>query len=216
MRSLAATYLASLPATGHVEEWRDVGIDPPPGIEDHVVRAGIEPRANTVLVFAGDMDWSREEALKLNVAGEMLGIRLRERVREELGGTYSIGVNASGSSLPDAEYLAYAIFGSDPSRTEELFGEVLEEVQWLREGGEQEYLDKVKEILRTAREEDLRENGFWLGQIRAATQRGESFTEIVGFDELLDALTLEDIATVAQRYFLDDRYVRVVLLPEEG
>ena len=216
LRSLAATYLASLPATGRVEEWRDVGIDPPAGIEDHVVRAGIEPRANTVLVFAGDMDWSREEALKLNVAGEMLGIRLRERVREELGGTYSIGVNASGSSLPDAEYLAYAIFGSDPSRTEELFGEVLEEVQWLREGGEQEYLDKVKEILRTAREEDLRENGFWLGQIRAATQRGESFTEIVGFDELLDALTLEDIATVAQRYFLDDRYVRVVLLPEEG
>ena len=215
LRSLAATYLASLPTAGRVEEWRDVGIDPPLGIEDHVVRAGIEPRANTVLLFAGDMDWSRLEALKLNVAGEMLGIRLRERVREELGGTYSISVQASGSRLPDAEYLGYAIFGSDPSRTEELFGEVFEEVKWLREGGEQEYLDKVKEILRTSREEDLRENGFWLGQIRAAAQRGESFTEIVAFDELLDALTLEDIATVAQRYFLDDRYVRVVLLPEE-
>ena len=215
LRSLAATYLASLPAGGRVEEWRDVGIDPPMGIEDHIVRAGIEPRANTVLLFAGDMDWSREEALKLNVAGEMLGIRLRERVREELGGTYSISVRASGSSLPDAEYLGYAIFGSDPSRTEELFGEVFEEVKWLREGGEQEYLDKVKEILRTSREEDLRENGFWLGQIRAAAQRGEEFTEIVGFDELLDALTLEDIAAAAQRYFTDDRYVRVVLLPEE-
>ena len=215
LRSLAATYLASLPTTGRVEEWRDVGIDPPPGIEDHVVRAGIEPRSNTVLLFAGDMDWSRLEALKLNVAGEMLGIRLRERVREELGGTYSISVSAGGSSLPDAEYLGYVIFGSDPSRTEELFGEVFEEVKWLREGGEQEYLDKVKEILRTAREEDLRENGFWLGQIRAAAQRGESFAEIVRFDQLLDDLTLEDIAVVARRYFPDDRYVRVVLRPEE-
>ena len=215
LRSLTATYLASLPTTGRVEEWRDVGIDPPMGIEDHVVRAGIEPRANTVLMFAGDMDWSRQEALKLNVAGEMLGIRLRERVREELGGTYSIGVRAGGSSLPDSEYLVSVIFGSDPSRTEELFGEVFEEVKWLREGGEQEYLDKVKEILRTSREEGLRENGFWLDQIRAAVQQGESFTEIVGFDELLDALTLEDISAVAQRYFIGDRYVRVVLLPEE-
>ena len=145
----------------------------------------------------------------------MLGIRLRERVREELGGTYGIWVDAGGSRLPDGEYLISVIFGSHPSRTEELFAEVFEEVKWLREGGEQEYLDKVKEIFRISREEDLRENGFWLGQIRAAVQRDESFTEIVGFDESLDALTLDDIAAVAQRYFIDNRYVRVVLLPEE-
>ena len=215
LRSLTATYLASLPTVGRAEQWRDVGIDPPMGIEDHVVRSGIEPRANTVLLFAGDMEWSRQEALKIEVAGEMLGIRLRERVREELGGTYSIGVNASGSSLPDAEYLIYTIFGSDPARTEELFGEVFEEIEWLRAGGEQEYLDKAKELLRTSREEDLRENGFWLNQIRFAVQRGESFEEITNFDALLDGFTLDDIATVAQRYLTDDRYVRVVLLPEE-
>ena len=214
LRSLTAAYLASLPATGRAEDWRDVGIDPPMGIEDHVVRSGIEPRANTVLLFAGDMEWSRREALRLNVAGEALGIRLRERVREELGGTYSIGVQGRGSSLPDDEYLVYVIFGSDPSRTEELFGEVLEEVEWLRAGGEQEYLDKVKEQLRTSRAEQLRENGFWLSQIRATVQRGEPFAAIVGFDELLDELTLEDIAAVGQRYLTEDRYMRVVLLPE--
>ena len=215
LRSLTETYLASLPTTGRAEQWVDHGIDPPVGIEDHVVRSGIEPRSNTVVVYAGDMEWSRQEALTLNVAGEMLGIRLRERVREELGGTYSIGVNAGGSSLPDEEYLVSIIFGSDPSRTEELFGEVLDEVEWLRMGGEQEDLDTVKELLRTSRQEDLRNNGFWLNQIRAAAQRGESFSEIVGFDELLDALTLEDIQAVAQRYFTTDSYIRVVLFPEE-
>ena len=59
-------------------------------------------------------------------------------------------------------------------------------------------------------------NGFWLNQIRAAAQRGEPFEAIVGFDELLDAVTLNDIAAVARRYFTDDRYIRVVLKPEEG
>ena len=77
-----------------------------PALEDHVVRSGTEPRSNTVLVFAGDMEWSRQENLALDVAGEVLGIRLRERVREQLGGTYSIRVSAGGSSLPDHEYLA--------------------------------------------------------------------------------------------------------------
>ena len=213
---MTATYLASLPNTGRAEQWRDVEIDPPMELEDHVVHSGLEPRSRTVLVFAGDMEWSREEALTLTVAGEMLGIRLRERVREELGGTYSISVNADDSSLPDPEYLVSIIFGSDPSRAEELLDEVMEEVDWLRTGGEQKYLDTVKELLRTSREEQLRDNGFWLNQIQSAVQQGESFTPIVGFDELLEALTLEQVAAAAQRYLTGDRYVRVVLLPEEG
>ena len=217
LRSLTATYLASLPTTGRAEQWRDVGIDPPVGLEDHVVRSGIEPRSTTVLVFAGDMEWSRREALTLAVMGEMLGIRLRERVREELGGTYSIGVNANNSRLlPDPEYQVSIIFGSDPSSVEELLEVVVVELDWLWEGGEQKYLDTVKEILRSSREERLRENGFWLNQVRTAMQRDEPFTEIGRFDEWLEALTLEDVVAAARRYLTDDRYVRVVLFPEDG
>ena len=215
LRSLTTTYLAGLPTTGRAEQWRDVGIDPPAGIVDRVVRSGIEPRSATVWVFAGEAEWTREEALALEVAGEMLGIRLRERVREDLGGTYSIQVSARASWLPDHEYQVAIIFGSDPDRVEELAEEVEVELAWLRDGGEQDYLDTVKELLRTAREEDLRDNGFWLDQIRALTQRGESLTEIGRFDERLEALTLEQVVAAAQRYLPTDRYVRVVLLPEE-
>ena len=216
LRSLTATYLAGLPTTGRAEQWRDVGIDPPTGLEDHTVRSGIEPRSTTALVFAGDMEWSRQEALTLTAAAEMLQIRLRERLREELGGTYSVGVNGRSRLLPDPEYQISIFFGSDPARAEELLEEVAEELDWLRDGGEQEYLDTVKELLRTPRQEQLRDNGFWLNQIQAAMQRGESFTAISGFDEWLEALTLEQVAAAARRYLTDDRYVRVVLLPEEG
>ena len=93
---------------------------------------------------------------------------------------------------------------------------MLAEVEWLRDGGEQSYLDTAKELLSTPRQEQLRDNGFWLNQIQTVTQRGESFTEINRFDELLEALTLEQVAAAAQRYFTGDRYVRVVLLPEDG
>ena len=119
-------------------------------------------------------------------------------------------------SLPDPEYLVYIVFGSDPSRAQELRDEVLAEVEWLRDGGEQSYLDTAKELLSTPRQEQLRDNGFWLNQIQTVTQRGESFEEINRFDERLDALTLEQVADAARRYLTSDRYVRVVLLPEEG
>ena len=216
LRSLTTAYLAALPTAGRAEQWQDHGVDPPAGLEEHVVRSGVEPRSQTLLVYAGDMDWSRQEALTLDVAGEILGIRLRERVREALGGTYSINVYTSGTEpLPDPEYQVYVLFGSDPERVEELLGEVFDQIDWLQMGGEQKYLDTAKELFRTSRQERLRENGFWLTQIRTAARRGESFDEILGFDDWLEALTLEQVAAAAERYLTDDRYVRVVLLPEE-
>lgn len=215
LKSLTATYLASLPTTGRAEQWRDVGVVRPPGIEDHEVRSGIEPRSNTLLVFAGEAEWGRGNALALDVAGDILGIRLRERVREQLGGTYSISTYTRSSALPAPNYLAYVFFGSDPDRVDELFEEVMVEVNWIHEGGEQSYLDTVKEQFRTGRKEDLRDNGFWLNQIRAAAQRSEPFANILGFEDSLEALTLEDVAAAAELYFTPERYVRVVLFPEE-
>ena len=216
LRSLTENYLAALPSAGRAEQWQDHGVDPPPGIVDEVVRSGLEPRSQTLLVYAGDLEWSRREALTIDVAGEVLGIRLRERVREALGGTYSINVNTAGTqTLPDQEYQIYVLFGSDPDRVEELLGEVFDQIDWLQMGGEQKYLDTAKELFRTNREEDLRENNFWLNQIRVAARRGESFDQILAYDDLLDAITLEDVAAVAERYLIDDRYVRILLLPEE-
>jgi zinc protease len=216
LRSLSETYLASLPTTGRSEQWVDVGVDPPATLEDHVVRIGIEPRSRTTMVFAGDMEWSRQESLRLAVAAEMLTIRLRERLREELGGTYFAFASARASLFPDPEYRISIAFASDPARADELLTEVFEELAWLRDGGDQEYLDTAKELLRTPRAEQLRENGFWLGQIQSSVQRNQDFAGILDFEDRLDALTLEEVVGVAQRYLTEDRYVRVLLLPEGG
>ena len=215
LRELTTTYLASLPAAGRVEEWRDVGVDPPLGIEDVVVRSGIEPRSLTVWAFVGEAEWAGNDAMALHVASEMLATRLRERVREQLGGAYSISASGGAVLLPDQEYRLQIVFGSDPARVDELLAEVAVELDWLRAGGEQRYLDTVKEQMRTSREEQLRDNGFWLGQLRSLLERDFPLSSVNEFETTLEGITLDDIAEVAQRYLPVDRYVRVVLLPEE-
>ena len=215
LRLLTETYLASLPTAERAESWRDVGIDPPAERVERVVHSGIEQRSTTALAFAGEMEWSPREAVTLAALGEIAGIRLRERVREALGGTYHISVDTVARKLPDPEYEISIVFGSDPDRADELLEEVLAELTWLHSGGEQRYLDAARELLRTAREEQVRDNGFWLGEIETALQQGEPLAEIIRFDEWLEALTLEQIAAAAQRYLPTDRYIRVVLLPED-
>ena len=87
---------------------------------------------------------------------------------------------------------------------------------WVGDGVDQSYLDKAKELLRAAREEQLRRNGFWLAQIKRVVERGEEFRVIPDFERRLDALTLEQVTAAAQRYLRRDRYVRVVLRPEDA
>ena len=215
LRSLTTTYLAGLPTSGRIEQWKDLDVDPPEGVIDEVVYSGIEPRSRTVWVFTGDAEWSNSDVLALNVAGEMLTTRLRERLREALGGTYFVQVSTRARRLPDEEYQVAIIYGSDPDRVDELVGEVATEIDWLKNGGEQSYLDTVKEQLRTSREEQVRDNGFWLNQIVSITQLGDSLEEITTFDKRLDALTLEQVAAAAERYLIDDQFVRVILLPEQ-
>ena len=216
LRTLASNYLAALPAAGRQEQWQDLNVDPPPEVVDLAVHKGIEPRSRTRLVFAGEMDWSRPEAMAMVALKEMLQVKVRERIEMELGSTYSIHVGASASLLPDPEYRVFVDFGSDPARADELLEEVFGSIDWLVGGGEQEYLDKAKELIRAAREEQLRRNGFWLGQIEAVVERGEDFSVVAGFDERLDGLTLDQVVDAATRYLSRDRYVRVVLLPEES
>lgn len=215
LRSLTETYLASLPVSGRAEEWRDPNIDPPATLEDEAVYFGIEPRSTTILIFAGDLEWNREEAMAIALMGEILQIRLREEIREELGGTYGVSVSASTSSIPDSEYQIYAYFGSDPDRVEELFAAIQRELTWLIDGGEQKYLDTAKELFRSSREERVEENSFWLGQMSAVLQHDDSFDVINQYYDRLDAVTLEQVSAAAERYLTFDRYIRVVLYPKE-
>ena len=215
LRALTETYLASLPVSGRAEQWQDPNIDPPSGLIDEEIYFGIEPRSTTILIFAGDLEWDRQEALIIALMGEILQIRLREEIREELGGTYGVSVSASTSSIPDSEYQVYAYFGSDPDRVEELFAAIQRELNWLIDGGEQKYLDTSKELFRSSREEQVEENSFWLGQIRSVLQRGEDFAVINSYLDRLDAVTLDQVSAAAERYLTLDRYIRVVLFPKE-
>jgi zinc protease len=215
LRSLTETYLASLPTSGRTEQWSDPNIDPPATLEDHEVYFGIEPRSTTILIFAGDFDWSLEESLAVALMGEILQIRLREEIREELGGTYGVSVSASTSSIPDSEYQIYAYFGSDPDRVEELFAAIQRELNWLIDGGEQKYLDTAKELFRSSREEQVEENSFWLSQVGTLRQRGLPLDTINSYLDRLDAVTLEEVSAAAERYLTLDQYIRVVLFPQE-
>ena len=215
LKPLVAKWLGSLPSNGRHETWRDTGIRPPTGIVRRVVKKGAEPKARTALIFTGPFDYTRKNRYQLSALAELLNIKLRETLRENMGGTYGVSVSPSASREPYAAYRFTIGFGSAPERLEDLTTAALAQIDSVKKfGATPEYLNKVKEAAFRAREVALKQNNYWLAQISTFDQNGWSLSEIPDGDKLIAALTSEDLKQAAIKYLRTDNYVRVSLYPE--
>ena len=135
IRHHVKTYLGGLPATRRNETWRDVGIRPPRGVIEKTVHKGLEPKSSNRIVFTGPFEWSRKNSYNLGAAVDVLRIRLREVLREEMGGTYGVGVGASTSRYPEQRYSIRISFGCAPDSVEQLTRAVFAQIDSLKQFG---------------------------------------------------------------------------------
>jgi zinc protease len=215
MRPLVETWLASLPSTGGEESWSDPGIRYAEGFQSAVLYAGTEPKASVSIDFMGDFSFSRDTAYQMGAAAQSLEQILRTRLREELGGTYSVSVQSATGRIPNEDYGFTISFGCDPERVDELKAVVYAEIERLK--NEKVPAEEVASII----EMDLREletnrqrNGYWLHMLQSYHQRGEDPLMHLSINERFQSLTAEQIQQVFIQYFNLDRRVETVLMPE--
>lgn len=214
LRPLVEQYIGSLPETDRVDTPRDVGVRAPPGRVERIVRAGVEPKSSTAMVFTSDFEFTPQNRLALGAVDAVLTMRLRDRLREALGATYGVSVGAAASKIPRQEASLSIRFGSAPERAEELVQAVLAEIDSLRAGGPTaDELAKVKETMLRERETNLRENRYWLERLENALQLGEDPRGILGAEAAVQGLTAEQVREAARRWIDPNRFVRVSLLP---
>ena len=93
---------------------------------------------------------------------------------------------------------------------------IFEQIDSLKTVGTTDlYVDKVKEMRKRQRETDLKENSFWVGSLESLDFNGTDPRLLIQYPALVDSLTGEAVQQAAQKYFNMERYVRVVLYPEE-
>jgi zinc protease len=215
MRPLVERYIASLPSIGREESWRDVGPESPRGIIEKSVYKGMEPQSQSIFIFTGAFEDSRENRNDFSAMNTVLQTKLRERVREELGGTYGINVMGSNTWRPEGEFSIAIQFGSDPLRVEELKGVIFQEIRNLQNlGPDPEDLANAIEARRRSRETNLESNGYWATQLAHMYRAGQDLSYFWGFEASLDRVTPETVKAAAQLYFDLENYVQVTLYPE--
>ena len=216
MRPLVERYVASLPATGRKESWRDLGVTPPPGIVVRRVEKGLEPQGQSAVVFTGEFENTRVERNAIRAMASILQTRLRETLREDLGGTYSVGVSASYERIPRSEFSVSVNFGSAPDRSDALVERVFAEITRFQANGPtaQELSDAIEALVR-AFEENMEQNSFLVSQLYFRYRDGQDVAGLFSARDDYRKLTAAEVHAAAKKYLPQERYVKVQLFPEK-
>ncbi len=180
------------------------------------VRKGREDSSQTVMSFFADTGLNELEMHRLRAASSLLSIRLRDILREELGGTYGVSVNYQNAS-PQREYGAVVVqFGSAPDNVEKLTSAVTAEIARLKDAGPSpQDLASVQELERRDLETATRQNQYWVGSLQTTHLLGWDPTTITRRAERTEKLTITALHEMYRKYFPLDRYTVVTLKPEK-
>jgi len=216
MKPLVERYLATLPATHRKETWKDSGIKPPTGVIEKRVDKGLEPKSRSAVLFTGPFDYTQENRVAIRAMADVLEVRLRELIREDLGGTYSVSADANYSKYPRAEYVVQIGFGSNPDRTEDLLKAVLKEIEAFKANGPtpKQVADVTETFLRD-QETNMKQNGYLLGQVALRYEYNEDLTSLFNMADYYRKIDAASIKSAAQKYLNTANMVKVTLFPEK-
>jgi zinc protease len=215
LKSLCETYLASLPGTNQTSTFRDVGLRPVKGVVKKEVFRGKEQKSFIAMQFTGETEFSENEQLKMNMLVELMNIKLIEKLREDLGGMYSGGMNGSLSKYPYSNYTIGSSVPCGPENVEKLVSATWEEINKVKAGPAEADLNKVKEAMKKTYQESLKDNAYWRSRLQQCVELGFDPANILTLEKRLDALTTKDIQAAAQKFFNEKNYLQVVLYPEK-
>ncbi len=209
-------WLGSLPTTGpRRTAFRDMGVRFPSGVQRAVVTKGKEPASQTAMSFFADTGLNELEMHRVRAASTLLSMRLRDILREQLGGTYGVSVNY-GNIAPQKGYgMVTVSFGSAPDRVDGLQQAVVAEITRLqKDGPSADDLQKVQELERRDLETSARQNAYWLGSLQTVHSLGWDASTIARRLERTNALSVPILHETLKKYLPLDRYVVVTLRPE--
>ncbi len=215
IKPLVETYLGGLPNTFKRENWKDRNVDYFRGMHSNTLRMGLEPKSTTYLIYTGPFAYNIRNRLNFYAMEKMLNIRLKESVREKIGGVYSIGAYGWKDKYPNQSYVFIISFNSDPERQEEIIEAIEKEVENLQENGlGQSYLDKVNKQMLQEYQEEYKTNDFWLSTFQFYDWIKEPYSNIYRVEQLHQQRTLKEIVNLARKTFIKRNYMLLTHLPE--
>lgn len=211
----AKQYLASLPGTNSNEKYIPTKFRRKDTFQKHIINRGKDPKSNVSITWEEEIPYDSKTEMAIRALGEVLTIKLVEKLREEEGGVYGVGARGSLSKISFSNINFNIGFPCGPENVDKLVAATLAEVENIKTNGvTPEDMAKVKETYLVQRKEDLKTNRFWVDNLLKAHQEEIESDSMLSFEENLENLKAKDLQDVANKY-LDENYFLGILMPEK-
>jgi zinc protease len=216
IKPLLETYLGSLPSTGKVSSFKDVGLRPAKGPLKKEVNKGTEEKSLVRMLWNGETKYTEEENFKVQALAEVMNIKIIETLREDLSGIYGGGMYGSLSKYPYNSYSIGISIPCGPENVDKLIAATFSEINKVKTNGPSiADLNKVKETWKQQYLVNIKDNSFWARQLLNSVELGSDPAVILTYEKRVDALTPVDIKTVAHKFLDMKNYSQFILNPEK-
>ena len=207
-------YIASLPANDSKEKEIDLGYRMKINESKKIVNKGKEPKSMVMILFHDDLKFDKKEATSFSILGEVLQLKLTEKLREIESGVYGVSSFGSISKKPYGSFTFSISFPCGPENVEKLTEAALTELQKIiNEGPEQRDLDKVIDARILDFKNQKKENGHWLYKLSNAYTSKEKIENLIKQENDFKNTKMKDLQKVAQKYLTKEKFIGV-LMPE--
>lgn len=147
-----------------------------------------------------------------SIAGQIISKRLLDKVREEMGATYSISAQGMIDRIGTQNTEVVTAFPTKPEMKEEVL-KAIKEIMSITDNISQEELDKVREFMVKNYTEAREKNQGWFNAINGWLQNGvDTFN---GNIESVNSITVDDIKAFLNELNAQGNYRVVILDPEK-
>ncbi len=214
-KPLLENYIASLPALNRGEKSIDLMIRPPKGQIDKNLYFGVDEKSQVNITLSGDYDYSLQNNSIFTTSASILTNKMIETLREDMGGVYGVGANATLTKEPWENFRFTIGFPCKPENVDALVEAAMMELEKLKNG---DFTDEDLQQVTTARinnfDEQVKQNNFWLSSITSYVKYGWDFDDILKRNERTEAVTKEAIMDLTKKYLTTENMIKVVKLPE--
>ena len=210
---LVEQYIGSLKTKKNDETWTaNVPAITDKDVNSHYTKAMENPMVTCYMVYNGEMEYTMENQMKMQVLSDVMDIVYTEKIREDEGGTYGVGVNGNLTLRPKETFMFLIAFQTNKEMYEKLMGIAVAELQNVaNQGPRAEDLKKVKEFLIKKHSEDLESNRYWMNCIQ--TQYRDGYNPMANYEQIVNGITADDVANMAKAV-LKGYKKEVVQIPE--
>lgn len=210
---LVEQYIGSLKTKKNDETWTaNVPAITDKDVNSHYTKAMENPMVTCYMVYNGEMEYTMENQMKMQVLSDVMDIVYTEKIREDEGGTYGVGVNGNLTLRPKETFMFLIAFQTNKEMYEKLMGIAVAELQNVaNQGPRPEDLKKVKEFLIKKHSEDLESNRYWMNCIQ--TQNRDGYNPMANYEQIVNGITADDVANMAKAV-LKGYKKEVVQIPE--